>query len=54
VYFIVADAQACFSQFAAKGVVATNAPSNTPWGTREFVLTDPDGNRLRFASDISV
>lgn len=54
VYFMVADADACFLEFAACGVVATNVPSNTPWGTREFVLTDPDGNRLRFASDLSV
>ena len=52
VYFIVANADVCHSQFVANGVVATNPPSNTPWGTREFVLTDPDGNRLRFANDL--
>ncbi|MER2511386.1 MAG: VOC family protein [Nitrosomonas ureae] len=52
VYFIVPDARACYAQFASNGIVATNHPENTPWDTCEFVLTDPDGNRLRFASDI--
>ena len=51
VYFRVPDAWACHAAFSARGVVATNAPAATPWGTVEFLLTDPDGNRLRFASD---
>ena len=52
VYFIVPDADACFAEFKVRGVKATDAPSNTLWGTREFVVTDPDGNRLRFASQV--
>lgn len=52
VYFIVPDAARCLSEFEQKGILATNVLSNTPWGTREFLLTDPDGNRLRFASEI--
>lgn len=52
VYFIVADARACHAEFAKNGIVATNPPANTPWGTCEFVVTDPDGNRLRFANDL--
>jgi len=52
VYFIVPDAAQCLADFAARGVTATNALADTPWGTREFALTDPDGNRLRFASDV--
>ena len=51
VYFRVPDARACHAAFAAHGVAATRAPEATPWGTVEFLLTDPDGNRLRFASD---
>lgn len=51
VYFIVPDARACHAEFAGRGIVATQAPTDTPWGTCEVVLTDPDGNRLRFASD---
>ena len=52
VYFIVPDAAHCLSEFAQKGVTPTNPLANTPWGTSEFLLTDPDGNRLRFASDL--
>jgi uncharacterized glyoxalase superfamily protein PhnB len=54
VYFIVPDADTCWAAFAQKGVVATNPLADTPWGTREFLLTDPDGNRLRFASELVV
>jgi uncharacterized glyoxalase superfamily protein PhnB len=50
VYFNVPDASACHAQFSKNGIVATNPLANTPWGTCEFVLTDPDGNRLRFAT----
>ena len=53
VYFRVPDAQACLATFASHGVVATQPLATTPWGTVEFLLTDPDGNRLRFASDIA-
>jgi uncharacterized glyoxalase superfamily protein PhnB len=52
VYFKVEDALACHADFSKNGIVATNPPTNTPWGTCEFVLTDPDGNRLRFANDL--
>jgi uncharacterized glyoxalase superfamily protein PhnB len=50
VYFIVPDVDACCAEFKARGVVATEPPQDTPWGTREMLLTDPDSNRLRFAA----
>jgi catechol 2,3-dioxygenase-like lactoylglutathione lyase family enzyme len=53
VYFIVPDADACWAAMALRGVVPTNPLATMPWGTREFVVTDPDGNRLRFASERS-
>lgn len=52
VYFIVPSADQCWSTFEAAGMKATNCIASMPWGTREFQLTDPDGNRLRFASHI--
>lgn len=52
VYFKVPDAAACHAEFAARGITATDPPTHTPWETCEFVLTDPDGNKLRFASDL--
>ena len=52
VYFIVPDAQALCEAFRQKGIAPITEPADTPWGTCEFVLTDPDGNRLRFANDL--
>ncbi len=52
VYFVVPDASQCLAEFEQKGVVPTNPLASTPWGAREFLLTDPDGNRLRFASEL--
>jgi catechol 2,3-dioxygenase-like lactoylglutathione lyase family enzyme len=52
VYFKVPDARAYYAVFQRNGIVATNLPEDTPWGTCEFLLTDPDGNRLRFANDL--
>jgi catechol 2,3-dioxygenase-like lactoylglutathione lyase family enzyme len=51
VYFLVPDVDACFSEFVGRKVEFSKLPENTPWGTREMLLKDPDGNRLRFASE---
>lgn len=50
IYFMVPDADALLIEFRSKGVQPSSDIADTPWGTREFVLTDPDGNRLRFAT----
>ena len=49
-YFKVADVDACARDFAERGIVTFIGPHDTPWGTREMAITDPDGNRLRFAT----
>jgi len=49
-YFLVPDVDACYEEFGARGVVPTEPPADMPWGPREMVVADPDGNRLRFAS----
>lgn len=51
VYFAVPDAEGCYEEFASRGIAAVGKPQNTPWGSREFRLKDPDGNQLRFASE---
>jgi catechol 2,3-dioxygenase-like lactoylglutathione lyase family enzyme len=51
VYFLVPNVDACFSEFVGQKVEFSKLPENTPWGTREMLLKDPDGNRLRFASE---
>jgi uncharacterized glyoxalase superfamily protein PhnB len=53
VYFAVPDVDNCFNEFQANGLLSLNPPTDTPWGTREMLLKDPDGNRLRFASEPS-
>ena len=52
VYFQVPDVDACYADFAARQIEFSKLPDNTPWGTREMLLKDPDGNRLRFAQSL--
>lgn len=52
VYFRVPDVDACARDFRGRGLADFPDPVDTPWQTRELTLTDPDGNRLRFATDI--
>lgn len=51
VYFIVSDVDRCFAEFTARGITPAEPPADTPWDTREMLVRDPDGNRLRFATD---
>jgi len=54
--FVVRDVDQLFAAFQGGGVVQEQAsgpspwlvPGDTPWGTREFHLRDPDGNGLQF------
>lgn len=52
-YFVVPDVDACYELFVARGVVPSGPPADMPWGPREMVVTDPDGNRLRFANPVT-
>ena len=47
--FLVEDPDALFAEFERRGLACTAAgPRDTPWGTREFALYDPDRNALTF------
>lgn len=54
--FVVSDVDALYAQLESKGALpdpeASGSPwarpGDTPWGTREFHLRDPDGNGLQF------
>jgi catechol 2,3-dioxygenase-like lactoylglutathione lyase family enzyme len=51
--FLVEEVDALYAEFQQAGVsvVGTSpwaSPGNTPWGTREFHVLDPDGNGLQF------
>jgi catechol 2,3-dioxygenase-like lactoylglutathione lyase family enzyme len=47
--FLVADPDALFTEYRQCGVECTpNGIRDTPWGTREFALYDPDRNAFTF------
>jgi len=49
-YIVLDDVDAFYAEIAARGVRPTEPPEDAPWGAREMVVTDPDGNRLRFST----
>ena len=53
VYFVVPDVDDCYRDFSAHGIGSIEGPEETAWGSREMVVTDPDGNRLRFATHVA-
>jgi catechol 2,3-dioxygenase-like lactoylglutathione lyase family enzyme len=54
-YFIVEDVDALYREISSprRGITPEELPSETPWQTREMVVIDPDGNRLRFAAPVA-
>jgi catechol 2,3-dioxygenase-like lactoylglutathione lyase family enzyme len=51
--FLVQDVDGLYRQFRERPAVTDIKPvSDTPWGTREFHLRDPDGNGLQFYRSI--
>lgn len=62
VYRIAASGvDALHAEFAAAGALTPEnnglspfaSPKDTPWGTREFHLRDPDGNGLQFYAELA-
>ncbi len=57
-YWRVADADALYEEFASlglppEGVPCLTAPSDEPWGMREFTLKDPAGNLIRVGHELT-
>ena len=48
----VVDAGALWKRLTSDGVAGLGPVQDQPWGLREFIVTDPDGNRIRIASGI--
>jgi len=44
------DADALFVEYQASGVDFAQTLRNEPWGARTFIVRDPDGNLILFAS----
>ena len=49
-YLYVSDVDAWCTEFCGRGLGSEGTPQDHPWGNREWVVSDPDGNRLCFAS----
>lgn len=50
VYFWVPDVDAVYAEFLSRGVLPLKPIEDMPWGVREFLLVDPDHNKLRFGT----
>lgn len=51
--FLVQDVDGLFAEFQASGALSpSSAVRDTPWGTREFHVHDPDRNGLQFYRDL--
>lgn len=48
-----AEIDALAAEFRSRGVPFFQAPRNEPWGARDFIISDPDGNLLLFAGPAS-
>lgn len=48
VYILMDDLDAFYGEIRDRGIEVEERPEETPWGTREMSVIDPDGNRLRF------
>ena len=52
VFYEVNDADSVHAAYRDAGVKIREAPGDKPWGMREFLAEDPDGNVLRIASPL--
>lgn len=52
-YIVVDDVDALYREISGRGIEPCEAPEEAPWGAREMLVVDPNGNRLRFASSKS-
>ena len=51
-YLFVEDADALYSEYAARGVEFTRYLANMPWKSREFVVKDCEGRLLAFGANL--
>ena len=42
------DLDGMYAQLAEIGITAEGPPAQRPWGERDFIVMDPDGNMLEF------
>jgi uncharacterized glyoxalase superfamily protein PhnB len=47
----VTEVDALFAAMQSAGAAVHQAPRNEPWGGRSFILRDPSGNLVQFATN---
>jgi catechol 2,3-dioxygenase-like lactoylglutathione lyase family enzyme len=52
VYLVLDDVDALYEHQRSKGVAIASAPSNKPWGLREYQVQDRDGYTLTFGQHV--
>jgi uncharacterized glyoxalase superfamily protein PhnB len=52
VYWNVDNVDQFYQDILAKGALVTSAPSDKPWGLREFRLRTPDGHRITCGAEL--
>lgn len=50
VYLFVDDVDAYYREITSRGVKPDSEPADTEWHSREFVVYDPDRNRVRIGA----
>lgn len=45
-YWNVEGVDELYREFVKKGALVSSAPTNKPWGLREFGMSTPDGHRI--------
>jgi uncharacterized glyoxalase superfamily protein PhnB len=52
IYIFCNEVDAYFAHIVRCGAVVADEPKNYDYGLRDFIVRDPDGNRLAFAAPI--
>ena len=57
-YWRIEEVDALYAEFKAAGLPSSGTPrlapvEDTPWGTREFALSDPSGNLIRIGRPLA-
>ncbi len=52
-HIVVDDVDAMYRRATDNGVTIVHHIGDRPYGLRDFIIRDPDGFRLRFASPVS-
>jgi catechol 2,3-dioxygenase-like lactoylglutathione lyase family enzyme len=53
VHLYVTDVDAWQAELLSRGILAEHPPVNQPWGNREMLVQDPDGNKLCICKALS-